>query len=317
MDKLIHQQNETIRTEERDLLVRIKGYLMQKGESLFIEEINRCLQKPLEEPDMRHRKIQSLLSEKARKSIELSIIENIIFDDEHEYDCGMDADYTTPLTDRIYKKIQYYREKIVEKENIVHYAIPNRYGQIILMSAEDLEESLRFNSAKGNLEDVKHILKHKMFGFNIDAVKEYGYSAFLSAVKNGHILVVDELLANGAELYQKGKGDHALTLAVINNQVEMVEHLLSLGFDINKTNHYGSTALTNAVKVGEKMIFLLLEKGADLSAGNTNFIDYLNKQTKMRYKKQELIDKVKAFVDNRTLKSLIHQSEYETGQFNF
>jgi hypothetical protein len=56
----------------------------------------------MDEPNWRHPKLQFLLSQKARLELQLSIIEDLIDDPEHQYDCGMEADYTTALTDKVY-----------------------------------------------------------------------------------------------------------------------------------------------------------------------------------------------------------------------
>lgn len=51
------------------------------------------------EPDMRHPKIQNLISQKARREIELSMIERMIDEPDFEY-YGSDYDYQTALTDK-------------------------------------------------------------------------------------------------------------------------------------------------------------------------------------------------------------------------
>jgi hypothetical protein len=52
------------------------------------------------EPNMRHPKIQALLSAQARYRYELAIIDDLISDPEHEY-TGTDYDYQTNLTDKV------------------------------------------------------------------------------------------------------------------------------------------------------------------------------------------------------------------------
>jgi hypothetical protein len=51
--------------------------------------------------DWRHPELQALISQKARLSLELQIIDSIVSDPDYEYDTGMDADYSTYRTDRI------------------------------------------------------------------------------------------------------------------------------------------------------------------------------------------------------------------------
>jgi hypothetical protein len=52
------------------------------------------------EPNMRHPKIQAILSSRARYQIELSLIESLIDDPEYEY-TPTDHDYTTALTEKV------------------------------------------------------------------------------------------------------------------------------------------------------------------------------------------------------------------------
>ena len=57
------------------------------------------------EPNMRHPKIQSILSSRARYQIELSLIESLIDDPEYEY-TPTDHDYTTRLTEKVEKFVR-------------------------------------------------------------------------------------------------------------------------------------------------------------------------------------------------------------------
>ena len=52
------------------------------------------------EPNMRHPKIQHLISQKARQSIELNMIDRMIDEPDFEYS-GSDYDYQTNLTDKV------------------------------------------------------------------------------------------------------------------------------------------------------------------------------------------------------------------------
>ena len=52
------------------------------------------------EPNMRHPKIQHLLSQKARLAIELSIVESLVTDPEYE-PTPMDGDYWSTLCDKV------------------------------------------------------------------------------------------------------------------------------------------------------------------------------------------------------------------------
>lgn len=318
MEELI--KNDAIRTEERDLLIKLRNYLSKagetkNGESILIEQINNCLKKPLEEPDMRHPKIQSLMSAKARLSIELGIIESVIFDPEHEYDCGMESDYTTPLTDKIYKEIKRIREKFVEKNNILHYPILDKYGRKRLMGASDMGMALIDHAEKGDIEGIRLILKQRVSGFNIDTENDSGYSALLVAVMKGRSEIVDELYEHGANLYHAAHGGkHALAIAVKSDNLPMARHLLEMGFDVNHRSQYGSTALMESLKSSKEMILLLLENGADA----VKFIEQIEKHyVRGKHEKRGLLEMVKNFVENKRLQSLIKSEDRGGEAFNF
>jgi ankyrin repeat protein len=61
-----------------------------------------------------------------------------------------------------------------------------------------------------------------------------GFTALMWAVRNGHVDVVDTLAANGADLnLTNGDGVTAMSIAIINDRLDLAAHLLDLGADAN------------------------------------------------------------------------------------
>ncbi len=80
-----------------------------------------------------------LVQRKARLSIERGIIESLIDDPSYEYDCGMDADYSTPLTDKVAvlvrKKVQTglndaQKEAIDHIREMMQFAYKNGFHEL-------------------------------------------------------------------------------------------------------------------------------------------------------------------------------------------
>jgi len=69
------------------------------------------------EPNMRHPKIQALLSAQARYRYELAIIDDLISDPAYEY-TGTDCDYQTDLTDKVeaFVKAAHQDKESLERE---------------------------------------------------------------------------------------------------------------------------------------------------------------------------------------------------------
>ena len=104
-------------------------------------------------------------------------------------------------------------------------------------------------------------------------------------IKNNDIKLVKNYIDSGYDLdKQDNYGYTALILATYYNNVEIVKLLLNAGADINKQNNDGDTALIKAAfKNNKKIIELLLDYYADefiLNDDNKSFYDYLNYENK-------------------------------------
>ena len=98
----------------------------------------------------------------------------------------------------------------------------------------DLKKKLEEACRHGNMESLKFLLK---IGFDLDKKNEFGMTALHQATESGHVEIVKELLAHGAniDLYvccdnvkcnSFHNGNTALMIATINENVQIVTELL-------------------------------------------------------------------------------------------
>jgi len=90
----------------------------------------------------------------------------------------------------------------------------------------------------------------------------------LNEVENGNMHIVEELLANGADVNAKNKdGWSALMVASLKGHTEIVKALLANSADVNAKDFVGTTALMLASFKGHtETVMVLLAKGADVNA---------------------------------------------------
>jgi len=92
-----------------------------------------------------------------------------------------------------------------------------------------------------------------------------------AAAKEGHVEVIKQLIANGADINAKepDNGSTPLIIAVAYGQNDAASVLIENGAKINAKNNDGSTALHSAAFLGHAAIVkLLLENGAKVNAKN-------------------------------------------------
>ena len=160
-------------------------------------------------------------------------------------------------------------------------SIPNLHAQ----ATKDLFHGIW----DSKLPEIKKALAK---GANINAFYKYdrlenlcfGMTPYMVACGKGNLEIVKYLEKKGAnirltspekvgERKTYNKGSSAMSLAVRHGTIEVVKHLLSKGFDIDKKSEYGSTPLIHACSNNDyeriKMVKFLVENGADVNAGNT------------------------------------------------
>jgi ankyrin repeat protein len=98
----------------------------------------------------------------------------------------------------------------------------------------------------GHIEAAKLLIAK---GANVNIANRYGYVPLLSAAAGGNIEIVKSLIEAGADTAARisDGGLNALQLAVFTGHLQLVEFLLSKGFDINQTTDNGENFLHAAV----------------------------------------------------------------------
>lgn len=88
-------------------------------------------------------------------------------------------------------------------------------------------------------------------------------SELTDALKSKDVAQIRSLIAAGADVNEKVRGDYPLNIAAVYGPAEMVTILLEAGADIEKPGRDGLRPIHNAVAMGHKDILaLLIRKGA-------------------------------------------------------
>ena len=122
----------------------------------------------------------------------------------------------------------------------------------------------------GNIEAVK---KHLAAGTDVNA-NDGGWTPLWYAADEGHKEIVELLIAKGADVNAKNKGDVTpLYGAARSGRKEVAELLIAKGADVNARDDAGRIPLHSAIGGDHKEIVeLLIAKGADVNAKNDKFV---------------------------------------------
>jgi uncharacterized protein len=127
------------------------------------------------------------------------------------------------------------------------------------------DEELRRSAIKGDTEQVKTLLTN---GASVD-YRHGGWTVLMFAVKEGHVIVVQQLLDSGANPNVASKNEDGatpLTIAAEHGRLEITKILLNKGADINFQNAHGNTPLMYAAENNyPEVAEVLLNAGADAS----------------------------------------------------
>jgi ankyrin repeat protein len=123
----------------------------------------------------------------------------------------------------------------------------------------------------GNLELVQTLLSHHA---DVNAADtDARQTALMWATSEKHVAIVKALVAAGADVHARTRGDFSpLLFAARQGDAESAAVLLDAGADPNDRARDGSSALVIAVASGrEDMALLLLDRGADPNAAGGGF----------------------------------------------
>jgi hypothetical protein len=121
-----------------------------------------------------------------------------------------------------------------------------------------------------NLDKKEMVDLYITAGMDPNARNKLGWSALTFAVYNNNIHIVNKLLKKGADINaQSDNGWTALTIAVYNGNAQMLHLLIEKGADVNIKSSDGSTVLMRAIwGKHNAMVPILLWKGAEVNAKN-------------------------------------------------
>jgi len=132
-------------------------------------------------------------------------------------------------------------------------------GADVNLAKKDGSTPLMLASEK-NIQTVKTLLEK---GAKVNALSDNGTTALSFAAQMGRLDVLTALLDNGADIELD---NNLLITAVDKQKYQVVQKLLQLGVDINKTDNKGQTALIHAVQWGDSnMVRVLIAAGANVS----------------------------------------------------
>ncbi|TNF69350.1 MAG: hypothetical protein EP298_04215 [Gammaproteobacteria bacterium] len=119
----------------------------------------------------------------------------------------------------------------------------------------------------GDLDEVKDLLSGQSINFNIN-----GQTPLHLAVMFNQLEIINYLLDHDADINARDRYDNtALFYAVLNGHLSIVEQLLWRGAEVNTINQDGDTPLHEASEESEYIIIeALLKYGADISIKNAD-----------------------------------------------
>lgn len=176
-----------------------------------------------------------------------------------------------------------------EQENEEMVQLLLSHGASVNKKTSNKTTPLIYAAIKGNLSIVQLLLEAKADVTVRDFY--YGRTPFMAAAERGNEDIVT-LLLNHVSIFDKKKPDWmGFILAAGKGHCKIVQHLISMGLDINSQTPLGWTALMSAAYNGKKeMVELLLKLGADCSLKSNN------KETAYSLAKQKGHEEIAALV---------------------
>jgi ankyrin repeat protein len=139
------------------------------------------------------------------------------------------------------------------------------FSLFALSCGNRVDEDLRRSAIKGDSERLKILLAS---GASVN-YRHGGWTVLMFAVREGHVVIVQQLLGSHADPNATSKGrDGAtpLTIAAEHGHLEIAKLLLKSGAHVDARNAHGNTALMYTAEYNyPKLAEVLLSAGADLT----------------------------------------------------
>ena len=204
----------------------------------------------------------------AMKSLLVSIVATMVFvgcgqsDHQHSHDDG--HSHAEGDHDHVERDGHDHDKELKAAEPVVEASQPEP------PTAKAPDISIHEAVGTGNIEAVK---KHLAAGTDVNA-NDGGWTPLWYAADEGHKEIVELLIAKGADVNVKNKGDVTpLYGAARSGRKEVAELLIAKGADVNARDDVGRIPLHIATGGDHKEIVeLLIAKGADVNAKNDKFV---------------------------------------------
>ena len=148
--------------------------------------------------------------------------------------------------------------------------------------------------AKAEVGDLDAVIELVEKGADVNQKGFGDHTALMKASENGHLEIVEKLIEANADVNETdSRGYTALIWASYNGRLEIVETLIEKGADVNETDSRGHTALMWASRNGHlEIVEKLIEKG-----GNVNHQDRYGLTALMRASEFGNLEVVEALID--------------------
>ena len=137
---------------------------------------------------------------------------------------------------------------------------------ITIKTGHNQETALFKAVSKGDITLVKDLVNA---GANVNILNKQGENPLFSCVNSFRPSkeIFELLIAKGAnpKIISKNKSNLLITAAGSCKDINFLKHLLSLGIDINSKDAWGRSALSEALRNNQKIVQLLMAKGAEVS----------------------------------------------------
>ncbi|XP_078435681.1 ankyrin repeat family protein [Wolffia australiana] len=115
-----------------------------------------------------------------------------------------------------------------------------------------LEEQIEAFLEAARYDDIEDVVTLHSTGISLDSKDSEGRTALHMASANGHLLIVEYLINNGADPNAlNAENNTPLHWACLNGHIEVVKALILAGGDLSRLNRYERSPVDEAVARGK------------------------------------------------------------------